>query len=68
MPAEAEDTEQPSHHGRWLRNPSQLDIVDDGLQILSTRRASSESHAQGDIRLMINGRRNGEGENVEAAT
>ena len=32
MPAEAKDTEQPTRDGRWLRNPSQLDVVELGVR------------------------------------
>jgi len=35
MPAEAKDTEQPARDSRWLRDPSQLDIVDESLEIIA---------------------------------
>ena len=35
MPAEAKDTEQTARDSRWLRYPSQLDIVDDRLEIVA---------------------------------
>jgi len=35
MPAEPKQTEQPTRDRRWLRDPNQLDIIDDGLEIVA---------------------------------
>ena len=35
MPAQTKDTEQPTRDRRWFRNSSQLDVVDDSLEIIA---------------------------------
>ena len=35
MPAQPKQPEQPTRDRRWLRDPNQLDIIDDGLEIVA---------------------------------
>src|SRR5439155_6409871 len=58
----------PTCDSRWLRDASQLDVIDDGLEIVALRRASGESQTQDDICLVINGRRHSESVGVEPPT